>query len=236
MSSMSRFTSRLDKVDYVYNLYKYESATSGEFGNIIIVKVHNKSRKVDVKTDTYLEYSSGANPWEKERLIKSSKKLMEFFDPSSGIFPSPLNATPFANLDAAKFEALRAQLGRSYRAHVDQSMPLAWIAFTQLIFVAALFTPGVMFFGSVYALVAQAAVVISTLMNNSPFIMTASRFSTAVVIGNLLLCLLLWNSAYSTVEKVSAAYRSAVVLVSGFAIVCSNEYLNSIVKPYERVY
>ena len=231
---MSRFKSRMAKPVYAYYLYKYESPSSQDQGSIIIVKQNKASDQVDVFTDSYFEYGDVDRPWQKEKFIKESKSLSSFFNPSSGIVPSPLNKWPFGSLDEARFEALRAQLGISTSTHIDQSKPFAWIAFTQLIFVAALFAPGVSFFGSVYSLIAQVMVVVSTLMNNAPFIMTSCRLSTGVVLGNLLLCFLLWNSSYSTVEKVEAALRASVVLVSGFAIVCSNEYLISIVRPSEK--
>jgi hypothetical protein len=110
-------------------------------------------------------------------------------------------------------------------------MPLAWIAFTQVLYVAILFSPGVRFVGSAYATVAQAAVALSAVMSNAPYLMTAARVSTAVAIGNFALAVLVWQSAYSTGDKVAAAYRAAIVAAVGFCIVCTNQYLTRVSTP-----
>jgi hypothetical protein len=132
----------------------------------------------------------------------------------------------------ARFSALKEQVGRPFRAQVaTNSMPLAWIAFTQILYVAILYSPGVRFIGSAYATVAQVAVALSAVMSNAPYLMTASRVSTAVAIGNFALALLVWQSAYSMSDKIAAAYRAAIVSAVGFCIVCTNQYLTRVSTP-----
>lgn len=159
--------------------------------------------------------------------------------PSNRSAEYPLDAyepvgSEHATLEAARYFALQAKVGDLFQAHLQDSMPLAWISFVQTFFVLVLFSPSVIYKGSMQAAVAQVAVVTSACMNNAPFIMTAARVSTAVAIGNVMLALLVWQSAYSTMDKVSAAWRSAVVIVTGFAIICTNEYISRVASRRRR--
>lgn len=217
----------------MFYIYKVETADTGLLGNIIIVEGNAGQKVIDTATAVFYEYNGGDNPWQKPRPIRDSRRLVDYFKGSgTGKIPTPINHIAYDDINAARFEALQIQLGRSFRAQVNPGMPLAWVSFTQLLFVGATFLPKVMFFGSVYTLIAQAAVVVSALANNAPLIITACRVSTAVVIGNLLLCVLVWNSAYDSLDKFAAAYRTAIMLVSGVAIISSNQHLISIVSPY----
>lgn len=141
----------------------------------------------------------------------------------------------FATLQDAMLYAFREKAQRSFRARLtNNSMPLAWIAFTQILYVAILFSPGVRFIGSAYAAVVQGAVALSAVMSHAPYLMTAARVSTAVAVGNLALALLVWQSAYSIEDQVAAAYRAAIVTAVGFCIVCSNQYLTRVSASHLR--
>ena len=136
----------------------------------------------------------------------------------------------FSTLAEAKVCAFEAYLGKSTHDVLLKkgAMPLAWIVFTQVIYIAILCTPGVYFVGSLYTIVAHSAVLICALTSNAPYMMTASRVSTAVSIGNILLAFLVWQSAYSTLDKVAAAYRTAVVTATAFCIISTNQYLSQL--------
>jgi hypothetical protein len=131
----------------------------------------------------------------------------------------------------ARYAALQLRVKDAFFINVNKSMPLAWIAFTQLIILSILFSPGVIFVGSMYALVAQAFVIVAATMNNGPYVMTASRVATAVAIGNVFLAIVVWQASYNITDQVAAAYRAAVVVVVGFTMIVTNEYLVEVSTP-----
>jgi len=134
-------------------------------------------------------------------------------------------SSSYNDIYEAKYEAFVSYYGPMPRL---KNKPLAWIAFTQCIYVSMMLIPGVRFIGTLYTIIAQVAVVVATFTNNAPYVMTATRLSTAVVIGNALLSFLMWQSAVGTLEQISAAFRSAVVIVSGFFTISTNQFLSDI--------
>ena len=151
-----------------------------------------------------------------------------------GFHQVPNAGFAYATLAEARYIALQKQMGGAFQARIRDGMPLAWISFTQVFYVLVLFSPGVIFVGSMYAAVAQVAVVISASMSNAPYLMTATRVSTAVAIGNVLLSLLVWQAASSTMDKIGAAYRAALVTVIGSAMACTNEYLSRVADTHRQ--
>ena len=134
-------------------------------------------------------------------------------------------STNYTNVYQAKYEAFAAFYGPMPRMNPK---PLAWIAFTQLIYMGMMLLPGVQFVGTLYTIIAQVAVMVATFTNNAPYVMTATRLSTAVVIGNALLSFLMWQSAVDTLDQISAAFRSAVIIVSGFFTISTNQFLSDL--------
>lgn len=137
----------------------------------------------------------------------------------------------FASYAIALRAARDLKDGQTVWVRPTTQMPVLWIAVVQLFYVFVLFSPGVTFIGSMYAVVAQVAVIASAAMNHAPYIMTAARVSASVAVGNVLLAILVWQSAYSTTDQIAAAYRAAVVTVVGFAMVGTNQYLTNVADP-----
>lgn len=210
------------KSDAHYNVWAIQDYRTGLLGNVVIYDVNNKWLYEYISSQ---DETAGAEHWStyKEKASEPSEE--------TGFY---LVGTGYESLDKARYVALQAQVGDLFKARIQDSMPLAWISFTQLFYVLVLFSPGVVFVGSMYAAVAQVAVVISASMSNAPYLMTATRVSTAVAMGNVLLSLLVWQSAYSTVDKIGAAYRAALVTVIGFAMVCTNEYLSRVADSHRN--
>jgi len=201
-----------------YSVYRLEGFGSGITPNVVIVKQGD---------DTVAVFWRGPD-WDHR---KAASVLDDPIVQQAVQDGKPVLAD-IEDFKDARFWALKEQVGRPFRAQVaTNSMPLAWIAFTQILYVAILYSPGVRFIGSAYATVAQVAVALSAVMSNAPYLMTASRVSTAVAIGNFALALLVWQSAYSMSDKIAAAYRAAIVSAVGFCIVCTNQYLTRVSTP-----
>lgn len=192
-------------------IWRINNKDTGIFGNVIIYVSEGASDDVDAGV---YEYSSRFQTADSSRQPPTESMGFELI-------------TETDDFAEARYIALEEQTNAHvlFDAHVNDRMPLAWIAFTQVFYVLVLFSPGVIYVGSMYAALAQVGVVVSATMNNAPYLMTATRVSTAVAVGNVLLSLLVWQSAYSVMDQVAAAYRSAVVAVIMFAMVCTNEYL-----------
>lgn len=197
---------------------------SSEF-YVLSVKLHYDNRVENAVIVDAVQQMYYIRPfWEEAHPLSDNEKIERAFARRDE------HQQAFDTLQEAQKVAQDIELGGAHRAQLrtHNDMPLAWIAFTQILYVAILFSPGVRFVGSAYATVAQAAVALSAVMSNAPYLMTAARVSTAVAIGNLVLALLVWQSAYSIGDKIAAAYRAAIVAAVGFCIVCSNQYLTRI--------
>lgn len=100
-----------------------------------------------------------------------------------------------------------------------------------VIFNAAVFivlvSPGVWYFGCVYALAAQLALVCCVYFEKVDFIVHAARLSIFAAVSNLLLSIVIWKSLDNILYIFSAALRAAVVsAVSVSTIVTSNTLLD----------
>jgi len=212
-----------------YTVYQVTEPGSGAgiVPDVVIVKVEPSAETVFYRYGPMGDWSDA----EDGEAVAGNVRIAD------AIKGSDSDAGPFSTLDQARFAALKLQMDSSFRVQIYDTMPLAWIAFTQILYIAALYTPGVMFIGSAYATVVQAAVVLSTVLNNGVYIKTATRVSTAVAIGNFVLAMLVWQSAYGTSNKISAAYRASVVSVVGFCIISTNQYLSMVAtRPEARGY
>jgi hypothetical protein len=213
--------------DLIYRIYRAEGAYTGIAGYVFIVKYAANGEPTAFYTFADGKQGSQAKPFfEAQTDLASIQGL---------ILPESRQATQYGeglyDFNEAKFEALRLQTNGPYRVQLLEGVPFAWLAITQLIIIAFLWLPGVQYIGSAYATSAHVAVLISVLMNNSPYLMTAARVSTAVAVGNVMLALLAWQSGYSMADKVSAAFRAAVVVAVGFATIVTNEYLHRVASP-----
>ena len=197
-----------------YVLYQQESYLTGINGAIYIVHRTSSATLVYGRHDR----------WEIAMLPERSKLIVQELEDKQ------VTGTSYATLNDAKVAAFKLLLDDTHATSVDSSMPVAWIVFTQTIYVAMLFLPGVTFVGSLYAVIAHVAVLLSAVMSNAPYLMTASRVSTAVAIGNMLLSILVWQSALGTLAKVGAAYRAAIVTATAFCIISTNQYLSQLAE------
>ena len=212
--------------DLIYRIYRAEGAYTGIAGYVFIV-----AYDADDEAQAFYTFADGtqtslAKPFHHRKRITDDIKGL-IVDARKGM--SAID--DYTSLIEAKFEALRLQTNGPYRVQLLEGVPFAWLAITQAIIIAFLWLPGVQYIGSAYATSAHVAVLISVLMNNSPYLMTAARVSTAVAVGNVMLALLAWQSGYSMADKVSAAFRAAVVVAVGFATIVTNEYLHRVASP-----
>jgi len=215
------------KPEFLYDVYRIEGTRPGIEGRVIIVK---KVYEGDVAKQIEM-YTFGASSDKTGRPFETASPIPENVRRAL-VKQYPVQfGEELSDFQKAKFEALSVQVSQAFRLKIDRGVPFAWLAFTQVFIISFMFMPGVRYIGSMYAAVAQIAVVASVLMNNSPYLMTATRVSTAVAIGNVLLALLAWQSAYSTADKVAAAFRTAVVIPVGFAMVSTGEYMNLVSTP-----
>jgi len=213
--------------EFLYDVYRIEGTRPGIEGRVIIVKKiyeGDVAKKVGMYTFGAAT-DKGGRPFEILHDIPENvrRALVKQYPVQFG--------EELTDFQKAKFEALSVQVSQAFRLKIDKGVPFAWLAFTQTFFIAIMFMPGVRYIGSMYAAVAQIAVVASVLMNNSPYLMTATRVSTAVAIGNVLLAMLAWQSSYDMSEKVAAAFRTAVVVAVGFAMISTGEYMNLVSTP-----
>ena len=210
-----------------YKIYRTEGAYTGIAGYVFIVEYDDTDDAKAFYTFADGKPGSQAKPFfEPQTDIELIKGLIEYENHQATEY-----GETFDDIYKARFEALRLQTNGPYRVQLLEGVPFAWLAITQAIIIAFLWLPGVQYIGSAYATSAHAAVLISVLMNNSPYLMTAARVSTAVAVGNAMLALLAWQSGYSMVDKVSAAFRAAVVVAVGFATIVTNEYLHRVASP-----
>jgi hypothetical protein len=211
----------------LYDIYRIEGTRPGIEGRVIIVAKQYEgevSKKLGMYTFGAATDKDG-RPFETLYPIPENvrRALIKQYPEKNG--------TELEDFEKAKFEALSIQVSQAFRLKIDKGVPFGWLAFTQIFFISIMFMPGVRYIGSMYAAAAQITVVASVLMNNSPYLITATRVSTAVAIGNVLLALLAWQSSYDMAASVAAAFRTAVVVVVGFAMVSTNEYMNLVATP-----
>lgn len=224
MQDNSSGDTSLHEGGHSFQVYRTEGAYTGIAGYVFIVETVND------EAQKYYTFADGTQTSVGQPFAVGK----DMTDDISGLIGN-YHARPYGDtlysLPEAKFEALALQTNGPYRVQLLEGIPFAWLAVTQLIVIAFLWLPGVQYIGSAYATSTHIAVLVSVLMNNSPYLMTAARVSTAVAVGNVLLALLAWQSAYSMADKVSAAFRAAVVVAVGFATVVTNEYLHRIASP-----
>lgn len=220
-------TNRADARDYTdgdgltFEVWQLHNSRTGTAGNVVII---------DSDKYIYPYQDKTGDHWQRSYTPKNMDTFLEGWEQIQITY----EAKTTSDFNLAKAIAWKTQVGGTWRARIEDGMPLAWISFTQVFYVLVLFSPGVIFVGSMYAALAQIAVVISACMSNAPYLMTATRVSTAVAVGNVLLSLLVWQSAYSTVDKISAAYRAALVMVIGFAMVCTNQFLSRVADSHRH--
>jgi hypothetical protein len=135
------------------------------------------------------------------------------------------------SLHHARYVALRLQTGDAFRAHVKKGPGLAWACLMGVLICAPLLLPGVYFTASIYVIAAVGAVYVAALMDNSPYLMTATRVAIAVSVGAVLLALLAWRNAYGASDQIAAAFRVAVVIPVAFGVVSTTQWIGTVATP-----
>lgn len=216
-------------MDDTFEIYRLEGASAGIAGRVVLIQNVQAEEDGDVVQTVYVWRWAGepGDPFDVGKPLVEHpqiKKLLlrqyEHYSP-----------TELKDLNHARYVALRLQTGDAFIAHVKRGPGMAWACLMGLLICAPLLLPGVYFTASIYVIAAVAAVYVAALMDNSPYLMTATRVATAVSVGAVLLALLAWRNAYGASDQIAAAFRVAVVIPVAFGVVSTTQWIGTVATP-----
>lgn len=216
-------------MDDTFEIYRLEGASAGIAGRVVLIQNVQAEEDGDVVQTVYVWRWAGepGDPFD------VGKPLVEHPQIKKLLLATPMHYSPaeLTDLNHARYIALRLQTGDAFRAHVQKGPGMAWACLMGLLICAPLLLPGVYFTASIYVIAAVGAVYVAALMDNSPYLMTATRVATAVSVGAVLLALLAWRNAYGASDQIAAAFRVAVVIPVAFGVVSTTQWIGTVATP-----
>lgn len=212
-----------------FQIYRLEGAFAGIAGRVVLVQNVQEEEEGDVVQTVYVWRWAG----EPNYPFDVGKPLVEYPQIKKLLIHQYEQYSPaeLDDLNHARYVALREQTGDAFRAHVQKGPGMAWACLMGLLICAPLLLPGVYFTASIYVIAAVGAVYVAALMDNSPYLMTATRVATAVSVGAVLLALLAWQNAYGVSDQIAAAFRVAVVIPVAFGVVSTTQWIGTVATP-----
>jgi hypothetical protein len=215
-------------VGNTFQIYRLEGAFAGIAGRVVLVQ--NQvigSNPPTKKVYVWRWADEPGDPFELGKPLEEHPQIEAMLIPR---YEDMIHGK-LENLHHARYVALRAQTGDAFRAHVKKGPGMAWACLVAVLLCAPLLLPGVYFTASIYVIAAVLAVYVAALMDNSPYLMTATRVATAVSVGTVLLAVLAWRNAYSTSDQIAAAFRVAVVIPVVFGVVSTAQWIGTVATP-----
>jgi hypothetical protein len=212
-----------------FQIYRLEGASAGIAGRVVFVQNLEVGDSMPTTRKLFVWRWPGepGDPFDVGRPLADYPQIEQLLIPAyEQYIPGDVE-----DLNHARYIALRLQTGDAFRAHVKRGPGMAWACLMGLLICAPLLLPGVYFTASIYVIAAVGAVYVAALMDNSPYLMTATRVATAVSVGAVLLALLAWRNAYGASDQIAAAFRVAVVIPVAFGVVSTTQWIGTVATP-----
>jgi len=219
-----------------FRIYQLEGAFAGIAGRVVVVQDTLDAGVLKQTVYVWRWADASGDPFDVGKPLEKNPQIQQLLGPNNEVYGKARQGkarqgSELKSLRHAQYVALRLQTQDAYSAQIKNGPKLAWVCLTALMICTPLLLPGVYFTASIYVITSVGAVYVAALMENSPYLMTATRVATAVSFSAVLLAVLAWQHTYSVSDQIAAAFRVAVVIPVAFGVVSTTQWLGSVSTP-----